>query len=418
MRDLNQGTIEYPVSVNYRKNWGDWEAVREIYQNAVDAGDKVSLRKTAKGLVIKDDGPGMELHNLLIGESSKDGVSTIGKFGEGMKFGLLCLLRENRTVKIQSNGLVLKPRLQEMFDRQVLAIDYSTAPESYHGTKVVIHGVKESFADRFLKTNDNFQDKILLNKPGKLFIKGIYTRDIDSDFGYNLNMERENPITGDTDMDTVKWRISQLMEKASNTGYLEYLAEIVANMDGTMLEASCGWWSSWNFKSRNTLARLVRKAVGSEKICYYSSPEASNTAEYHGYKVMPIDISFIKGIFNPDKMVVANVPAVRGKLVPKDCMSQVNRNKLRKCRKLFMKIFDLDMLDIRVMDWPANPERLGSTRYQQYICLSKNIIGDASEILETMAHEIVHYVWGHDDMTRDFMNAQAVVSAKIMKELM
>jgi hypothetical protein len=95
-------------------NYGDWYQAfwRELFQNSVDAGCstiRIAVRDHGDGLIstiFDDDGPGMSLKTLRdvyfnLGETGKDGVSSIG--GHGRARILTCFAHERYQIRTQSS---------------------------------------------------------------------------------------------------------------------------------------------------------------------------------------------------------------------------------------------------------------------------------------------------------------------------
>ena len=86
-------SYQLTISPNYVPNWGISEALREIVQNGIDRENetkgesKMSIIYDPIQLQLVIGNPGTSLHKrtLLLGETTKDGKSTIGKYGEGYK---------------------------------------------------------------------------------------------------------------------------------------------------------------------------------------------------------------------------------------------------------------------------------------------------------------------------------------------
>ena len=110
-------TIELSITPDY-VNWGVWESVREIFQNAVDAhdiGNPMSYKyyPNQQMLVIANEGASIERRNLALGGSSKRSDSRQrGKYGEGMKLAWASLLERGYTVTIASQGETWKPCIE------------------------------------------------------------------------------------------------------------------------------------------------------------------------------------------------------------------------------------------------------------------------------------------------------------------
>lgn len=101
--------IELSITTTYCPDWSSWEGIRELIQNARDAevqhGATMSVvhRPDTRTLVITNEGVTLSREALLFGNTSKVGRSDmIGHFGEGMKVGILALLRVGGGVVIRT----------------------------------------------------------------------------------------------------------------------------------------------------------------------------------------------------------------------------------------------------------------------------------------------------------------------------
>jgi hypothetical protein len=110
--------IELTIKVDYLPTWGLWEGVRELVQNARDAEieHQASLvafhNGTTNTLTIKNDGVDLPHEALLLGHTTKnERTDTIGKFGEGLKLGVLALVRAGHKVVIHTGREIWKPAL-------------------------------------------------------------------------------------------------------------------------------------------------------------------------------------------------------------------------------------------------------------------------------------------------------------------
>src|ERR1700691_2357824 len=95
--------IELTIKADYLPGWGTFEGIRELIQNAKDAETEFSAPMTVRVrnpdvLVIENEGCTMPYEALLLGHTSKIGhAEMIGHYGEGMKIGILSLLRAGHT---------------------------------------------------------------------------------------------------------------------------------------------------------------------------------------------------------------------------------------------------------------------------------------------------------------------------------
>jgi len=130
--------IDLSIATSYVKDWTYIEAMRELFQNALDAEtqDKTNVfewkyQPKLSILSVSSALSRLERGTLLLGSSAKqDDNSTIGQFGEGYKIALMVLLREGFNVQIINPraGEVWTPHLahSEVFQQTVLRITISS----------------------------------------------------------------------------------------------------------------------------------------------------------------------------------------------------------------------------------------------------------------------------------------------------
>ena len=230
--------IELTIKTTYLPSWGVWEGLREIVQNAQDAriehsGDlKVDYRN---GTVrIENTGVRLPYEALLLGHTSKDGRDDlIGKFGEGLKLGLLALVRAGRRVKIRSGGEVWTPSIEQStkFDAEVLVIDIQKGRADKNRVRIEVLDISKDewteLQDRMLflkKLKDNevvetLSGDLLLGEhyKGRVYVKGIYVQtDPSLNYGYNYRdatLDRDRKMVDDWDK---KWRNSRIWKLAAS----------------------------------------------------------------------------------------------------------------------------------------------------------------------------------------------------------
>ncbi len=202
--------IELTIDTNYRPTWGVWEGVRELIQNARDAEIQNDAKMTVDfvngTLRIENEGAALTRENLLLGQTSKaDDRRTAGHFGEGMKIGILALLRQGLVVRIRTGSEVWTPQIvhSEKFDADVLAFDITGGREDKRRVRVEVGGGALS-ADTWADLKDKFlflgrttkDDRVqtahgtLLVAPrfrGKIFVKGIFVSSkLELPYGYDF----------------------------------------------------------------------------------------------------------------------------------------------------------------------------------------------------------------------------------------
>lgn len=418
-----KGTLDYPVSTKYRGTWGEWEAVREIVQNALDSRAKVKVDFDDGKMTVRDWGSGFGLRALLIGESDKDGVSSIGKFGEGMKFAFLVLLRMKCTVSVRTNGLSLMPKLKDTFGVDCLSIDYAEVADKAEGTTVVINGLTQDYKDRFLHLSKKGRtsgfktgtSRVLLDEAGKLYVKGIYVKDLPNAVaGYDLWLERENPMSGDVDMYAVRKQIGYLISKTKDKEYVARLVSLADDDDyDQFIEVEVGSGDVWSLQSPRLWSNAIKNHFGTSKVCKLTNLDAGRLAEYKGYTVIKKEIAYLKRVLKADTDVVKLKKRDPEKRIRKTDMASEAQANLRWAQKLVEKATSSKIKKLSIVKFIDKPSQRGEALYQQWIKISGAIVNDKLQLLATLIHEMVHYLWGHDDLTHAFQDAVANIAAMI-----
>jgi len=124
--------IELTLAPNYVPTWTLVDAVRELFQNALDQQRQNSENEASWHyddvtgvLTISNATSKLTTASLLLGQTTKaDDKSTIGQFGEGYKIATLVLLREGKNVVFYNYGAreVWRPRFvkSRRFDTDIL----------------------------------------------------------------------------------------------------------------------------------------------------------------------------------------------------------------------------------------------------------------------------------------------------------
>jgi hypothetical protein len=200
--------VELTIKCDYLPNWGVYEGCRELVQNGKDAetelGAKLTVTHTGNKLYIENEGATLPHEALLLGHTTKLGRGdTIGKFGEGLKLGILALVRAGHAIKIRSGSEVWIPRIErsERFNADVLTFTILKNREPKNRVRIEIGGIDSDSWKEFKKCflflcereND---DRVtttagtLLLAPrfkGRVFVKGIFvSNDPSLVYGYDL----------------------------------------------------------------------------------------------------------------------------------------------------------------------------------------------------------------------------------------
>ncbi|MDD5511676.1 MAG: hypothetical protein PHI12_12835 [Dehalococcoidales bacterium] len=88
----------------WRQDWGEWEAIRDIVQNALDESERYTWGYDEEGLYIRDEGKGVAVADFLLGPPKLKPDWARGKYGEGMKIAGLALTRMGYSVRVETMG--------------------------------------------------------------------------------------------------------------------------------------------------------------------------------------------------------------------------------------------------------------------------------------------------------------------------
>lgn len=254
--------IELTIKTDYLPSWGAWEGVRELVQNAKDAETEFGAAMTVRHrpphtLVIENDGTTLPHEALLLGHTSKSGRSDmIGKFGEGLKLGILALVRKGAQIKIRSGSEVWVPRIvrSDKFNANVLAFDILKNREQKNRIQIEIIGIDEAswatIKEKFLflqKIKDrhcietSYSGKILTapEHQGVIFVRSIHVfKNPELRYGYDLNdveIDRDRKMIDQT---SLRWRLCNLWKNAVNEKpelqlqYVQLLDDQAADLEG------------------------------------------------------------------------------------------------------------------------------------------------------------------------------------------
>ncbi len=214
----------------WREEWGMWEAIRDIVQNALDETETYRWYYDdlwgERSLHIEDSGRGVAVADFLLGPPKPKPDYARGKFGEGMKIACLALLRQGFPVYIRTVGRdIWVVFIEQKVDGVADTLAAMWRPNGTGiGTRFHIIGYGGSaFEDRFAvnlpqsavvaeapsllaKPVKRYNQLIRYNFPAmgkefreaveavgstfvgqsRIFARDIYMRDINSPYSYNL----------------------------------------------------------------------------------------------------------------------------------------------------------------------------------------------------------------------------------------
>lgn len=219
-------TYELPLAKGYVRHWGLAEAVRELLQNALDSESPfeyewVSAEDGWVDLLIRSRYTTLSPSTLLLGNTAKaEATDKIGSFGEGYKIAMLVLVRAGYDVWVYNGDRIWTPYFREsrQFGAEVLCVRDEAASAPNEGLTFRVHGLSPDDCAQIVETCLPMQQKlgecieapqgrILLERPGKLYVGGLFVCETQLKFGYDvkpefLRLERDRQTVSSFDL---KW---------------------------------------------------------------------------------------------------------------------------------------------------------------------------------------------------------------------
>ena len=228
--------IELPITSDYVSEWGPWEGIRELIQNAIDEqdlnGQQMSITHDGEWLRVRNVGADMDRSALLLGKSTKRNIDKArGQFGEGLDLAFLVLTRAGLNVECRTQTEKWKPRLgesQEYGNTCVLIVSTRKMPTQVSWVEVSVRIPLEdweSMKSRFLFLDPPPEGEfvktetgtILLEdrRKGMVFVKGIFVSMKENiSHGYdmeNIKLDRDRRVVDAFDL---SWSASQMYAEA------------------------------------------------------------------------------------------------------------------------------------------------------------------------------------------------------------
>lgn len=221
-------TYELSLNKSYVRHWGVSEAIRELIQNALDSDSPFVYEIQAHpldntyALTLTSEFATLTPQSLLLGATSKaEATDKIGSFGEGYKIAMLVLVREGVAVEVWNGDRNWRPFFQysKKYEDDILCIAESAMPFRHKGLEFFVPGLSEEQVNDIrascLQMQDHVGEKIstlwgdiLLEKPGMLYVGGLYICDTKMKHGYNIKpefmkLERDRKTVDNWDLKTV-----------------------------------------------------------------------------------------------------------------------------------------------------------------------------------------------------------------------
>lgn len=232
---------ELSLTKDYVPGWTLTDAMRELFQNAIDQEATVpgntkffEYHHGIESFHIGNKMSVLEPRSLLLGATTKaDDPNTIGKFGEGYKIATLVLLRLGKKVTFFNYGAreVWRARFSKSrkYNAEILVFEvdktfpWKTVPNN--NLTIVVEGITSEEYFEIQASNLHLQEDYkhwttsygqILKDPdmaGHMYVNGLYiTTNKDFAYGYNfkpdaISLDRDRKLIPDFNL---KWTTSQM----------------------------------------------------------------------------------------------------------------------------------------------------------------------------------------------------------------
>lgn len=306
--------IELTLAPNYVPTWTLVDAIRELFQNALDQQKQNNENEASWNyddvtgvLTISNATSKLTAASLLLGQTTKaDDKSTIGQFGEGYKIATLVLLREGKNVVFYNYGAreIWRPRFvkSRRFGTDILTffIEKKAIWEKVPSADLVIaiDGISaDEYYNQIVPSNLHLRSDFevieetvfgdIINLAGKVFVNGLYVCDYEPcTYGYNfkpehIRLDRDRKMISDFDL---RWMASKMWSTCKDTDkVLEMIAD--GKADVAFLD-SVSYTSSW----RDLAAEKFKSVYGPEAIPVTSQEELDKVPT--GYKGIVVNSNY------------------------------------------------------------------------------------------------------------------------------
>lgn len=421
VRSRGMAKIQLTIKTDYLPKWDVWEGIRELVQNGRDAeiehGAPLTIDWYNDTLRIENTGTTLELKALLLGHTSKVGRGDmIGQFGEGLKLGILALVRKGIDVKIRNGSEVWLPKIEfdEKFEADVLTFHIEGGREFKNRVRVEIGSVSKETWDTlkelflFISTPKKGQEiktprgSLLLGETYKsrVYVKGIFVQKVPGlAYGYNL-------IDAELDRDRKMVEFWNLRYKTQD------IFALAVAQNEALVDPFCDMLSETTIETEG----LDEYAAGNLSEKLIDQVAAKFTAKY-GADAIPVqslaDSKDIEHLGKTGVVVSKQLAAVLSKklgdtnAIKESLKKEVResfgwhdlnateRQSLQDAVALVNKVEPISLDQIDVVDFRS--DSLFGQFSNGRVLLAKKILADADETLATIVHEVAHRKGGDGD---------------------
>ncbi len=448
----------------WRQEWGEWEAIRDIVQNALDEAEAYKWGYDEEGLCISDRGRGVAVADFLLGPPKPKPDWARGKFGEGMKIACLALIRKGYPVRIETVGReVWVIFLEQKVNGTAETLAALWRPNgTIKGTKFHIIGYTGPAFERYFAVNLP-HDLVLWETPstvitpvrrynqlikaegmaaspagGLIYARDIYLRDIKSPYSYNLWSFELAPDRHAPKKEADMWvDIGRLWSGVTRVDLLENFLQMVCeppkvktdesnniNMETMGIEPVSGkryadivkdnashWQTAWrNVFGDNAVIRTTNRWDGTVKHLGYISVGEQWAVRDTLSKVITTD----------EELVRASQERLREvEVIPDARLTPRQLAHLKLARKIATYFRYPDIAGVHAAIIPPASDRVRTagmySRTTQEVYIASDQLEQGRNTIDTVIHEIAHHTSGAEDLEEGHSQAMTYVAARVVE---
>ena len=419
------------LTLNYRKQWGINEAIREIGQNTLDELERLPrFDYEKKTLIISDNGHGMTKRQfLLLGISEKSGEDKRGQYGEGLKIALVVLLRKGYKVTVKSQDWKCNMTTSLLEGEEVVTYDFDENDYTT-GVQFRITGLKEKILRKIvdgLFLPENPSDCILNTNCGKIlsgdYAGKMYSRRIfvneekKAIYGYDLYKVELGTDRQYASHWSVRGWIGILLSRVQDHDEIE---RIIRAFERDTLEAQAN-----NLKLNDEFVTVLKKMHGDNVVIGDANTDRGKVS-YNGGELVRFTNSAIRGAFEEVGIESAGT-FLRRKTLEREKMSKktfddLGKKKKRVVKRAFKLVSKLGLFTSTFESMMATGDLLfykstdGTEGRQKgtMIILDIGILNDLGKTAQTIVHELIHLEYNYGDLTDGFQSMMDTAQERML----
>jgi len=418
-------TKELTLTASYVRDWKLQEAFREIVSNAIDAetemGAKCSVDYKNGKIVVTSDGCTMPREVLLFGQSSKmDREDTIGRFGEGLKLGMLAAVRSGHSIKIKTGDESWIPKIAKSsaFNADVLAIDIKTGLVFENVVRIEIGNVEFDdwceMAAVFLRfdpeaaksAKGGYYGNVICGPDlaGRMYVKGVLVQQNDKmryaiDFAH-ARTDRDRKMIKGYDRKyygRVIWSEAAAKDDEMFTRFVEC---IEAQTDDVIIEDTYDV-SCIDTKIRKRMVEAFRLKYGDDAFPAETQADAREL-EFVGRKGIVVNKAkrlLLEAEMGSRATLIADMKQKPKTIHPESSLSLAERKSLHESIRLTQKAVKGVTIDrVQIVDF--HDDKIMGRFDIDTILIARRVLSNEDDTLSTMVHEAAHL--GGGDGSKSF----------------